>query len=300
MASIEIIDDSLPPCPADMVCSITHLRMTDPVFAQDGHSYERSGIQNWFNTKKDGEDGEVVSDKTTSPLSGHVMTKDLTPNHSLRSRIEEWVVDQKRGKTDKIKLDGLKLQLMDITTTEEALEIITKVSELITLSKFCLLSTDNVNNLKGLLNYKNLLNKEINVMFDILINQCNNEIINMKEKHHRLNEKCIGLEIVKKKLVKEEETILNVRKIILEQVEEAESLVPSAKNEWEIAQKKWQAINKNVVDANKKQRDIENNIKRVRDGEQKKMYIVWWWMVNCCCYISILLYIILVGGCCCY
>jgi Mg-chelatase subunit ChlD len=64
---------SLPP---EFLCPITHEPMTDPVVAQDGHTYERVAIAQWF------------ADHQTSPKTGaSLLDKTLTPNHALRAQI---------------------------------------------------------------------------------------------------------------------------------------------------------------------------------------------------------------------
>ena len=77
-------NDNLPPCPDGMACSISFERMIDPVFASDGHTYERSSIETWF----DG--GHTRSPKTNNPLPTLV----LTPNLALKTQILEWVHEQ--------------------------------------------------------------------------------------------------------------------------------------------------------------------------------------------------------------
>jgi hypothetical protein len=50
--------------------------MEDPVIADDGHSYERTAIQNW------------MKDRMISPVTDQLLTnKTLRPNHELKTRI---------------------------------------------------------------------------------------------------------------------------------------------------------------------------------------------------------------------
>eukprot|EP01044_Picomonas_judraskeda_P011746 COSAG03_NODE_1629_length_3744_cov_17.770919_1_plen_469_part_10 len=54
--------------------------MADPVFAADGHSYERAEIEKWFATGKQ-----------TSPMTNSAMaSQTLVSNHGLKSQIKEW------------------------------------------------------------------------------------------------------------------------------------------------------------------------------------------------------------------
>ena len=57
--------------------------MSDPVFAADGHSYERKEIERYL---KDNERSPI----TKMPLAH----KNLTPNHQLRGQIQSWLEAQ--------------------------------------------------------------------------------------------------------------------------------------------------------------------------------------------------------------
>ncbi len=71
------MDDAAPP---SFLCPITTKIMIDPVSCADGHSYERSEIQKWFEKEN------------TSPTTGMVLQDlTLTQNHALRNSIEEWL-----------------------------------------------------------------------------------------------------------------------------------------------------------------------------------------------------------------
>ncbi|CAI5476210.1 unnamed protein product [Closterium sp. Yama58-4] len=59
------------------VCPLSHMRMTDPVVAADGFTYERSSIEEWLKTHD-------TSPSTNEPLPH----KYLTPNHSLRMLLQ--------------------------------------------------------------------------------------------------------------------------------------------------------------------------------------------------------------------
>jgi hypothetical protein len=66
--------------PAEFRCPITTDDvMHDPVIAADGHSYERSAIQQLIAIKQ-------TSPKTNAPLSH----RELTPNHALKALISDW------------------------------------------------------------------------------------------------------------------------------------------------------------------------------------------------------------------
>ena len=66
--------------PESFFCPVTGERMRDPVSTQDGHTYERTAIEEWFRA------GHITSPNTNSPLPD---TR-LTPNIALKNAIEEW------------------------------------------------------------------------------------------------------------------------------------------------------------------------------------------------------------------
>ena len=66
---------------ADFICPISHGIMHDPVFADDGHSYERESIQGWFRTCR--ERGWPIS----SPWTRAPISENLRENPDLKRRI---------------------------------------------------------------------------------------------------------------------------------------------------------------------------------------------------------------------
>jgi serine/threonine protein kinase len=62
-----------------LVCPITYSLFSDPVIAEDGHTYERSAITNWIELNG------------TSPLTRTAITiEGLRPNHLVRSLVKEF------------------------------------------------------------------------------------------------------------------------------------------------------------------------------------------------------------------
>jgi len=59
------------------MCPITQVVMTDPVTALDGHTYERSAIERWF------QQGRLTSPVTNLRLPATT----LVPNHALRGAV---------------------------------------------------------------------------------------------------------------------------------------------------------------------------------------------------------------------
>jgi hypothetical protein len=71
----------------NLYCPISKLLMKDPVVASDGHTYERSNIEDWL---KQG--------NTASPVDGQSFTtRDVFPNHGLNSIISHWESHQKQS-----------------------------------------------------------------------------------------------------------------------------------------------------------------------------------------------------------
>jgi len=75
-AAVHISDEEPPD---EFMCPISQELMVDPVFATDGHTYERQHIERWL----------VM--KLTSPKTGEALkVVDVFPNHSMRRQIIEW------------------------------------------------------------------------------------------------------------------------------------------------------------------------------------------------------------------
>jgi U-box domain len=73
--------------PEWMVCPLTHAVLADPVLCTgDGQTYERTAIMEWL----------AASD--TSPVTGQPLaSRDLVPNHALRSIIQAAQARSSRG-----------------------------------------------------------------------------------------------------------------------------------------------------------------------------------------------------------
>mmetsp|Transcript_44466 Transcript_44466/g.111403 ORF Transcript_44466/g.111403 Transcript_44466/m.111403 type:complete len:788 (+) Transcript_44466:160-2523(+) len=71
--------------PQGYVCAITGEVMVDPVVCDDGYSYERAAIENWF------EQDQFKDVEPLSPITGLPLpTRRHVRNHALRKMIEEW------------------------------------------------------------------------------------------------------------------------------------------------------------------------------------------------------------------
>jgi hypothetical protein len=67
--------------PPEFMCPITHEIMSDPVMCEDGFSYERIAILEWF-----------AKDKITSPMTNIALTcTDLLDNEKLKKEIDSFL-----------------------------------------------------------------------------------------------------------------------------------------------------------------------------------------------------------------
>ena len=128
----------------DFYCPITLEIMEEPTLAEDGFSYERENIEDWFIRKKSN------NEPITSPKTGEVMGDKLFPNTTLKNIIqntrfdreptsdihtqtEEKQVDSTQVQTEEKQVDSIDVQtpesIIDETLTENALEIVDKVSD---------------------------------------------------------------------------------------------------------------------------------------------------------------------------
>ncbi|MCO5570840.1 hypothetical protein L7F22_024568 [Adiantum nelumboides] len=74
--------------PPEFVDCITHSLMQDPVITADGHSYERSAIEDWLKSHDTSpKTGEILP----PPPGGKGVDKTLRPNHILRCQIIEFM-----------------------------------------------------------------------------------------------------------------------------------------------------------------------------------------------------------------
>jgi len=78
--------------PEEFICPVTQDIMTDPVIAQDGHTYERKNITEW------------VSKHGTSPITREHLSKDIIiPNRVLKTQIDQYL--EKKGRRLKVLFD---------------------------------------------------------------------------------------------------------------------------------------------------------------------------------------------------
>lgn len=79
----ERLKDLKQKAPEAFYCPITQDIMQDPVVAADGHTYERVALEAW------------LINHNTSPMTNQPLPhKQLTPSHTLKSMIREWIDNQ--------------------------------------------------------------------------------------------------------------------------------------------------------------------------------------------------------------
>jgi len=117
-----------------LTCPITGLIFDDPVKANDGHTYERSAIEEWF------------TDHNTSPMTGKsVNDKTLIEDFNMKSIVTKYIQDNPDQIKNKFKLDEL--------LVSDVVNIITsgKYQDLLGYKKFKL--TEIVNEDRSLMEY---------------------------------------------------------------------------------------------------------------------------------------------------
>jgi ankyrin repeat protein/CII-binding regulator of phage lambda lysogenization HflD len=103
----ELEDEDIP---EECFCPITQEIMQDPVIAQDGHTYERTAIQRWFDIPK------RMSPKTGATL----LNIKLRPNYAMRSLIQDLVPSLAKRKLEMRHIEAaIKLREEEITETLE-------------------------------------------------------------------------------------------------------------------------------------------------------------------------------------
>eukprot|EP00977_Amphora_coffeiformis_P000342 scaffold96_cov172-Amphora_coffeaeformis.AAC.6 len=92
-----------PEIPRELEYLISHeLMVDDPVLAQDGYTYERKAIENWFAQFPEG--ASVCSPMTQKPLAHTI----LTPNHAVRTMARDFLEAQSHDRvgTKQLRVDA--------------------------------------------------------------------------------------------------------------------------------------------------------------------------------------------------
>ena len=111
---------ALAECPEAFLCPITQDCLIDPVFATDGHTYERSAIDRWLRSHN-------TSPTTNEPLESAA----LLPNHAMKSQIAAWRESQKGQQGQQRQLKALMSKVHFGSTSDEVAEALRKLSEFV-------------------------------------------------------------------------------------------------------------------------------------------------------------------------
>jgi ankyrin repeat protein len=117
MASLTNLRMKSTSAPNEFECPITHQIMMDPVTADDGHSYEREAIEQWFREHHN-----------RSPITNEAISTNLIDNHALRNVIQDWQETKRKYEMNAGALAG---RLCNASTKEKAMDYIRRISELI-------------------------------------------------------------------------------------------------------------------------------------------------------------------------
>lgn len=108
--------------PVEFICPITQEIMTEPMMAEDGHTYERSAISRWLKKHK------------TSPKAGSEMGKQLFVNYTVKQLISGWLEEHPEHRTDPFTtLQNVLEQLSDAIRERNRQQVIFRAQRLIQL-----------------------------------------------------------------------------------------------------------------------------------------------------------------------
>lgn len=97
--------------PSEHICPITMSIMIDPVVAADGHTYERSAIEQW-----------LVAHQTSPKTNLQLPHRMLTPNHSLKNLINDWEENDESTSTSTIDLTSDEGSILDDNDIDSILD----------------------------------------------------------------------------------------------------------------------------------------------------------------------------------
>ena len=100
----------------DFYCPITLEVMEEPTLAEDGFSYERENIEDWFRRKK------ANNEPITSPKTGEVMGDKLFPNTTLKNIIRNTRFDREPTSDVNTQTEEKQLDTTEVQTEEKQLD----------------------------------------------------------------------------------------------------------------------------------------------------------------------------------
>ena len=100
----------------DFYCPITLEVMEEPTLAEDGFSYERENIEDWFRRKK------ANNEPITSPKTGEVMGDKLFPNTTLKNIIRNTRFDREPTSDVNTQTEEKQLDTTEVQTEEKQVD----------------------------------------------------------------------------------------------------------------------------------------------------------------------------------
>eukprot|EP00941_MAST-03F_sp_MAST-3F-sp1_P004378 g4378.t1 len=233
--------------PNNLLCPITLSLFKDPVFTADGHSYERTAIEQHFRKN------------CTSPATNlRLPHKKLVPNFRLRALCIEWKEQQARKNND---IDVLWYKCLEPNKSVKIIiDIISQMIELVTQSDVCILHPSRLNTLKECfikINPENFTN-DVESAFETLLMNC-------KEKYG----KCIQDIYKTKQMRKVTEESIVVYKVKIEEEEKLKT-VEKAEVVLKAARRRLAQAKENMEEIESVTRDAESKYKEAVEARKEK------------------------------
>jgi hypothetical protein len=111
------------------ICPLTKQVMQDPVSLENGQTFERSAIAQWFQEQEKSKKGGGGGPRC--PVTGELLSStSLRPSNALRSAIEEWI-----ARTDAARIDNARALLSSSTFLDDCLTAMNDLRELCSKNK---------------------------------------------------------------------------------------------------------------------------------------------------------------------
>ena len=105
----------------------------------------------------------------TSPLTGAILNNHtLTPNHMVKSMISSWQQKNKNGIDFNKALRTIEGEMLTSETTNNVIETISKIANLVQSSPKVLVTNEKINKWKKIIEFNSLLTTEVVSSFSVL------------------------------------------------------------------------------------------------------------------------------------
>jgi hypothetical protein len=113
------------------ICPLSKQVMQDPVSLENGQTFERSAITQWFQEQERSKKGGGGGEGPRCPVTGELLSSaSLRPSNALRSAIEEWI-----ARTDAARIDNARALLASSTFLDDCLIAMNDLRELCAKNK---------------------------------------------------------------------------------------------------------------------------------------------------------------------